>query len=362
VVRVSVAVAGASYDVVVGPSILQDSATLLPELAGAEQGFVVADPTVAEAFLDEFTDGLRPLGLRVVHLGVPAGEEAKTHPTVMALHRQLATHAAHRDDVVVALGGGSVGDVAGFVAATYMRGMRIIQVPTTLTAQVDAAIGGKTGVNLPEGKNLIGAFHQPVAVLADVATLATLPERQFRSGLAEVAKYGLALEPPILELLDRRLDAVLARDPAVTEEVVALCVRVKAGIVATDERDRGARLVLNYGHTLGHALEQLEEYAGRSHGEAVAVGMMFAARLAEELGMAMAGLAARHARTLSSLGLELNGPLPASDRILDAMRMDKKYRGGIRFVLLEDVGRPLVVEQVPEDVLTRVLKEMGAAG
>jgi 3-dehydroquinate synthase len=362
-VRVSVAVAGSTYDVAVGPSILEEAATCLPELQGAEKGFVVADATVAGAYLERLARGLEPLGLRMVHLGVPVGEEAKSLPTVVALHRQLATQEAHRDDVVIALGGGSVGDLAGFVAATYMRGVRFVQVPTTLTAQVDAAIGGKTGVNLPEGKNLVGAFHQPVAVLADLTTLATLPEREFRSGLAEVAKYGLALEPSLLELLNGRLDAVLARDPVIMEDVVARCVRAKAGFVAVDERDRGARLVLNYGHTLGHALERLEEFSGRSHGEAVAVGMTFAARLAEALGTARPGLWARHARTLSPLGLEPDGGrLPASDRILDAMRMDKKYRGGIRFVLLEDVGRPVVVDEVPEDVLVTVLREMGAAG
>ncbi|HVH52661.1 MAG TPA: 3-dehydroquinate synthase, partial [Actinomycetota bacterium] len=312
-VRVSVAVAGSSYDVVVGTSILEEAATCLPELEEVERGFVVADSTVAGAYLDGLAAGLEPLGLRVVHLSVPAGEEAKSLPTVVALHRQLATQEAHRDDVVIALGGGSVGDLAGFVAATYMRGVRFIQVPTTLTAQVDAAIGGKTGVNLPEGKNLVGAFHQPVAVLADVTTLASLPEREFRSGLGEVAKYGLVLEPSLLEFLDGRLDAVLARDPLVMEDVVARCVRAKARVVAADERDRGARLVLNYGHTMGHALERLEEFAGRSHGEAVAVGMTFAARLAEAIGTARPGLSARHARTLSPLGLEPDGRLPASD-------------------------------------------------
>jgi len=362
VVRVSVAVPGSTYDVVVAPRILEEAAARLPQLRGAEKAFVVADPTVAEAYLQRLAGGLDPLGLRVVHLGVPAGEEAKSLQTAAAVHRQLATQEAHRDDVVIALGGGSVGDLTGFVAATYMRGVRFVQVPTTLTAQVDAAIGGKTGVNLPEGKNLVGAFHQPVAVLADVSTLATLPEREFRSGLAEVAKYGLALEPSLLELLDGRLDAVLARDPLVMQDVVAGCVRTKARVVGADERDRGARLVLNYGHTLGHALERLDEFSGRSHGEAVATGMMFAARLAEALRTSPPGLSARHARTLKPLGLDSDGGLPASDRILDAMRMDKKYRGGIRFVLLEDVGRPIVVDDVPEDVVVTVLKDMGAAG
>jgi 3-dehydroquinate synthase len=361
-VRVTVSVPGGSYDVVVGQGILEEAAASLPELSKAEKAFVVADPTVAAAYLEPLAGGLGPSALRVVHLGVPAGEEAKSLQTVAAVHRQLATLEAHRDDVVIALGGGSVGDLAGFVAATYMRGVRLVQVPTTLTAQVDAAIGGKTGVNLPEGKNLVGAFHQPVAVLADVATLSTLPDREYRSGLAEVAKYGLAVEPRLLELLEARSDAVVARDPVVMQDLVARCVRIKARIVAADERDRGARLTLNYGHTLGHALERLDEFSGRSHGEAIAVGMMFAARLSEAMGTAPSGLSARHAGTLRLLGLEPDGALPSSDRILDAMRMDKKFRGGLRFVLLEDIGRPIVVDDVPEDVVVTTLKETGASG
>ena len=196
---------------------------------------------------------------------------------------------AHRDDAVVALGGGAVGDLAGFVAATYMRGVPFVQVPTTLTAQVDAAIGGKTAVNLPEGKNLVGAFHQPVGVVADVATLATLPDREFRSGLAEVAKYALSLDLELLDQLESDPAPVLARDPSALEAVVARCVRAKAAVVSVDERDAGRRLVLNYGHTLGHALERSDAFAGRSHGEAVAVGMVFAARMSERFGRARRG-------------------------------------------------------------------------
>jgi 3-dehydroquinate synthase len=240
-----------------------------------------------------------------------------------------------------------------------MRGVPVVQAPTTLTAQVDAAIGGKTAVNLPEGKNLVGAFHQPAAVLADVGTLATLPEREYRSGLAEVAKYALSLDLELLEQLERDPSPVLDRDPAVLESLVARCVRSKATVVAQDERDAGRRLVLNYGHTLGHALERLDAFAGRSHGEAIAIGMVFAARLAETQGLAPAGIAARHARLLASLGLETHGPLPEPDDVLDAMRMDKKYRAGVRFVLLEDVGRPVVVDSVPEDRLRSMLEEMG---
>jgi 3-dehydroquinate synthase len=331
-------------------------------LEEAEKGFVVADPMVAGGYLEVLAGGLEPLGLRVIHLGVPAGEEAKSLQTVVALHRQLATQEAHRDDVVIALGGGSVGDLAGFVAATYMRGVPLLQVPTTLTAQVDASIGGKTAVNLPEGKNLVGAFHQPVAVLADVSTLGTLPDREFRSGMAEVAKYALTLDLELLGMMEQDLSEVHAREPAIMEELVARCVRAKARVVSIDERDTAGRLILNYGHTLGHALERLDAYAGRSHGEAIALGMVFAARLSEAMDLAPSGLVARHVRLLASIGLEPDGRLPSADDVLAAMRLDKKYAGGVRFVLLEGVGRPRVVEGVPEDLLRANLKEMGADG
>jgi len=241
-----------------------------------------------------------------------------------------------------------------------MRGVPFVQVPTTLTAQVDAAIGGKTGVNIPEGKNLVGAFHQPIAVLADVGTLATLPDRAFRSGLAEVAKYALTLDLELLEMLEHDPSPLLEREPALLEEVVTRCVRAKAAVVAVDERDGGRRLVLNYGHTLGHALERLDAFAGRTHGEAISPGMVFAARLSEALGHGPSGLAARHVRLLASLGLETDGGLPPPEEVLSAIRMDKKYRGGARFVLLEDVGRPFVEEAVPEALLRTTLDRSGS--
>jgi 3-dehydroquinate synthase len=359
-VRVTVAVPGRPYEVTIGARVLEEAAEHVPALPRAGRAFVVADHEVASRYLDRLSAGLARAGLETVHVGVPRGEEAKTLAVMTALQRQLAVQEAHRDDPVVALGGGAVGDLAGFVAATYMRGVPLVQVPTTLTAQVDAAIGGKTAVNLPEGKNLVGAFHQPTAVLADVTTLASLPEREFRSGLAEVAKYGLTLDATILDLLERELGAIGERDPVVLEALVARCVRAKASVVATDERDTGTRLILNYGHTLGHALERIDAFEGRSHGEAISVGMVFAARLAEALGLAPDGLVARHRRLLGSLGLEPQGELPEVDRIMAAMRMDKKYSGGVRFVLLEDVGRPRVVEDVPDDLVRATLAGMGA--
>jgi 3-dehydroquinate synthase len=358
VIRVRVAVPGREYDVVVGTALLEEAGRHVPSIAGAEKAFVVADQEVAGRYLEPLLSSLSSGGLVPVHIPVPRGEEAKTLQVADALYRQLALQEAHRSDVVVALGGGVVGDLAGFVAATYMRGLPLVQVPTTLTAQVDAAIGGKTGVNLPEGKNLVGAFYQPAVVIADVGTLRTLPDREFRSGLAEVAKYGLAVDPGLLMLLETSLELVLARDPAILEDLVTRCVRAKADAVVSDERDEGRRLILNYGHTLGHALERIDAFSGRSHGEAIGAGMVFAARLAERMGVAEAGLDGRTQRLLKSLGLEEGGSLPPADQILEAMRLDKKYRAGIRFVLLEDVGRPRVVEDVPETVIRETLEAM----
>jgi 3-dehydroquinate synthase len=334
--------------------------SLLPELPGASTAFVVADGTVSARWLEPLAAGLTEAGLATVPLVVPAGEDAKTLRVYETLLHQLATQEAHRDDPVIALGGGAVGDLAGFVASTYMRGVPFVQVPTTLLAQVDAAIGGKAAVNLPEGKNLVGAFAQPRLVVADVDTLATLGEREFRSGLSEVVKYALIVDQELLDVLERDPAAVLARDPATLEWVVARCVAAKARIVAEDERDDGRRLILNYGHTLGHALERLDAFAGRSHGEAVAVGMVFAARLAEARGTSPDGLAARTGRLLASLGLETDGSWPDPDDIIAAFRLDKKYRGGVRFVLLEDVGRPIVVDDVTDDEARKVLNDMGA--
>ena len=360
-VRVTVAIPGRPYDVTIGSGLLEGSADHLPGLPGAGGAFVISDRDIAERWFEPVAAGLTARGLAPVLLTVPAGEEAKSLQSYEALLRQLAGREAHRSDVVVGLGGGAVGDLAGFVAATYMRGLRVVQVPTTLTAQVDAAIGGKSAINLPEGKNLVGAFHQPEAVLADLDTLATLDDRAYRSGLAEVAKVALTLDEDLLAMLEDDPSPVVARDTAVMETVVARCVAAKANVVAVDERDTGDRLILNYGHTVGHALERLDSFAGRTHGEAVAIGMIAAARLAEIRGLA-ADLTSRTERLLASLGLTPDGALPPSDDVLDAIRLDKKYRAGVRFVLLEGVGRPIVVDDVPDEEVRSALEQIGATG
>ena len=358
-VRVTVPVPGRAYDVTIGPGILASADGLLPALPGAMTAFVISDRAVSDLYYGTLANALGDRGLASVLLLVPIGEEAKSLRGYESLLRQLAGREAHRDDAILALGGGAVGDLAGFVASTYMRGVPFVQIPTTLTAQVDAAIGGKTAVNLPEGKNLVGTFAQPIAVLADVDVLATLDQRDFLSGLAEVAKYALTLDDELLALLENDPAAVLSRDVVVMEDVIGRCVAAKARIVAEDERDANARLVLNYGHTLGHALERLDAFQGRTHGEAVAIGMVFAAMLAERRGLA-SGLSARTERLLRSLGLEATKPLPAAEDVLRCLRLDKKYRGGVRFVLLEQVGHPVVVDGVSDAEVGSILLEMGA--
>jgi 3-dehydroquinate synthase len=360
-VRVSVPIPGRPYEVVIGPQVIARAGELLPEIPGAAAAFVVADRQVADRWFEPLAGSLQGRGLTAVPLAVPAGEDAKTLQVYQTLLHQLATQEAHRCDVVMALGGGATGDVAGFVASTYMRGVPFVQVPTTLTSQVDAAIGGKNGLNLPEGKNLVGTFAQPLIVLADVGALQTLTDGDYRSGLAEVAKYALTLDLEVLDSLERDPSPVLSRDPAVMEGLIARCVAAKARTVAQDERDRDERLVLNYGHTLGHALERLEAFSGRSHGEAIAVGMVFAARLSEARGLSEPGLAVRTARLLSSLGLETDGALPPAREIEEAFRMDKKFHEGVRFVLLQGVGHPVLVDDVPPEQVRRILDDMGAA-
>jgi 3-dehydroquinate synthase len=356
---VTVPVPGRAYEVTIGPGILRSAQEHLPDLPGASTAFVISDRTVSDLHLAPLATAIEARGLASVLLLVPEGEEAKSLRGYETLLRQLAGREAHRDDAILALGGGAVGDLAGFVASTYMRGIPFVQIPTTLTAQVDAAIGGKSAVNLPEGKNLVGTFAQPLAVLADLDVLATLDDRAYRSGLAEVAKYALTLDDDLLALLESDPAPVLARDVVVMEGVIERCVAAKARIVSEDERDASARLVLNYGHTLGHALERIDAFRGRTHGEAIALGMVFAAALSEARGLAN-GLSTRTERLLRSLGLGSAEPLPPVHEVLRCLRLDKKYRRGMRFVLLEEVGRPVVVDDVSDDEVSSVLREMGA--
>ena len=291
------------------------------------------------------------------------GEPAKTLATLEKICRGLAAAGLDRRGVIVAVGGGVVGDVAGFAAATYLRGVRLVHVPTTLVAQVDSAIGGKTGVNLPEGKNLVGAFYQPALVLADPQLLHTLPDRQFRSGIYEVIKYAILGDRHLFEFLENRMPELLRRDRSALDWVLPRCIGAKAQIVSRDEREAGPREALNLGHTFGHALESLTRYRRYLHGEAVGWGLIAAARLAER----MEWLGPQDAARIEAL-VNSAGPRPAVPRIpparwIAAMRGDKKTRGGrLRFILPRHIGEVRTAENVPEALLRRVLAGLAGAG
>jgi 3-dehydroquinate synthase len=354
-VRVPVPVPGAAYDVVVGAGLLDRLCELAPPPAHARRAVIVTNGAIRALYAERVEAELRAHGLEVHVIAVPDGEDAKSLEVLGTLYHRFAGMPLNRDDLVVALGGGVVGDLAGFAAATWNRGVALLQLPTTLLAQVDAAVGGKTAINLPEGKNLVGAFHQPVAVVADTATLASLPERERRAGLGEVAKYGFIADPVVLDLLAAHPGAAVAGDPDLLTDLVVRGVRVKGRVVAADEREAGERALLNYGHTVGHAIEALGGYAAYRHGEAVGLGMVFAARLGERLGISEPGLADRTVALLEGLGLPTGGLRLDPSSVWDLLARDKKARDGVRFVVCERPGHARVIDQPDRRIVDQVL-------
>jgi len=318
---------------------------------------LVTSARVAALYRAPVERALRLAGFDPTVVVIPDGEEHKTLATLGSIYDALLGAGVDRGTPLVALGGGVVGDLTGFAAATLLRGVPVVQVPTTLLAQVDAAIGGKTAVDHPAGKNLIGAFHQPRLVVADVDTLATLPRRELLAGLAEVVKYGVIGDAALFERIEADPQAVLTLAPDVLVGVVAACARQKAAVVAADEREeRGERAILNFGHTVGHAIETAAGYGRFLHGEAVAIGMVAAARVSHALGIADATTPERIRRTLERLGLPVAVPadVPAA-ALVAAMRSDKKSAGGrIRFVAVEQVGRVRLVPLAAEDIVERL--------
>ncbi len=343
-VRTDVDLGERTYPVLVGEGSLAelDAHVVLP--GRASRALVVTQaPVIAAGHLAPVEDALTRAGLEVTRHEVPATEAAKDPAVLAELWRACAQVPLTRDDVVVGVGGGVVGDLAGFAGATYARGIAVLQVPTTLLAQVDAAIGGKTGIDLPEGKNLVGAFHQPLAVACDVATLATLDRRVRVEGLGEVVKYGLIRDPVILEILEADPGAATDGPASALAELVARSVAVKAAVVAADEREGGERAHLNLGHTFGHALETLSR-GGLLHGEAVAVGTLVALHLGVALGRTPPALLERTEILLERLGLPTRAPALDRDAVWATMARDKKAdRDGVRFVILDDLARPALV-------------------
>jgi 3-dehydroquinate synthase len=346
------------YAIRIGDGLLGDAESLLAPLRG-RHALVVSDANVAPLYAARVADALRSRGGVVVgECVLPAGEEAKRLPQFERVLQALAELGATRDACVYALGGGVVGDLAGFAAACWMRGIDCVQLPTTLLAMVDSSVGGKTGLDLDAGKNLVGAFHAPVAVLADTDVLRTLPPRELRAGLAEVVKYGAIGDAAFLEWLDAHASALLANDADALADAIARSCAHKAGIVERDPFERGERALLNFGHTFGHAIEAEQAYAGLNHGEAVAVGMVFAAKLSARLGMASEAEAERLSALLARFGLPVELP-PGLDpeALLARMRLDKKATAeGLRFVLWRGPGRAEVAAGVDEAAVLDVLR------
>ena len=348
-----VALGARSYPIWIGVGLLADSARWRAPIRGRHV-LVVTNTTVAALYLQRVLAGLA--GLQHAHLVLPDGEAHKTLDASGQIFAALAALGASRDATILALGGGVIGDLAGFAAACWMRGIDFIQMPTTLLAMVDSSVGGKTGVNLPQGKNLVGAFHQPRAVVADTGTLATLPVREYRAGLAEVVKYGAINDAAFFAWLEVHADALVARDEAALAAAIQASCRAKSAIVARDEHERGERALLNFGHTFGHALETVAGYGTLLHGEAVAIGMLQAATLSTRLGRADAADATRLARLLTRLGLPVQAPPLDAAALLAAMRLDKKNEGGrLRLILWRGIGQAEIVDAVAEDEVAAVL-------
>ena len=349
-----------SYRIVVGAGVLATAGAEISRLKVGRRVALVTDEAILGLHGAAVIQSLAAAGFEVTTVLLPEGERAKTLEVAASAWERFLEAGLDRSSTVVALGGGAVGDLAGFAAATYMRGVNLVQVPTTLLSQVDASIGGKTAIDHPRAKNLIGAFYQPRLVLADASTLLTLPERELRSGLAEVIKHGIVLDAAYFDEVERDAAALVKRDLPTLERIVAGSCRLKASVVERDEQEAELRHVLNYGHTIGHAIEAVTGYRRFAHGEAVSLGIAAEAGIAERLGLAAPGVRARQVRLLEAVGLPVRGVGEPPDRVAEALSRDKKVKDGrVPFVLAPGIGTFRIVFDVPRPVILDALAELG---
>ena len=360
--RVQIALDDRSYPILIGGELLRDAQTWAPQADRKALALVVTNTTVERLYAAPLAAALAPHFARVRTLALPDGEAYKNLDHLNLVFDELLGQEADRRTVLFALGGGVVGDMTGFAAACYMRGVPFVQVPTTLLAQVDSSVGGKTAVNHPLGKNMIGAFYQPQQVVCDLDVLDTLPDREMSAGLAEVIKYGACIDVEFLGWLERSIDALRARDRAALTHAVRRCCEIKASVVGADEKEVGLRAILNFGHTFGHAIEAGLGYGAWLHGEGVGCGMVMAAELSARLGLVSAAFARRIEALVARAGLPVRGPAELSPaRYLELMRVDKKAQGGdIRFVLVDGESHA-VVRAAPEAVVVDVIAALTAA-
>jgi 3-dehydroquinate synthase len=347
-----------SYDIAIGSGLLREAGPFALTLGHVSQAIIITDDNVRTPHAETVAASLADLGVDVDTLVIPAGEESKSISAAYELWQEMLASGIDRKSWVVAVGGGVIGDLAGFIAATFARGLRFLQIPTTLLADVDSSVGGKVGINLPGAKNMVGAFWQPVGVVIDTDALTTLPEREYRSGMAEVVKYGVILDAEFFEYLERHVAGFNDRDPEVLAHVIARCCRLKADVVERDEREEnGLRAVLNYGHTFAHAFEAVAGYGELLHGEAVSIGMQCAARLALEMKRIDGDLLQRQERLLAGLHLPIATPALDEEALLAAMQRDKKVEHGrLRFVLPTRLGNVELVGGIDAESVRRALR------
>jgi len=359
-IDVPVKLGARSYRILVGPGALAQAGPELALLKVGRKVALVTDAVILALHGAAVIRSLEVAGFDVTTVLVPEGERAKTLDVAASTWERFLEAGLDRGSTVLALGGGAVGDLAGFAAATFMRGVNFVQLPTTLLAQVDASIGGKTAIDHPRAKNLIGAFYQPRLVLADTAALLTLPEREFRSGLAEVIKHGAVLEAAYFDEVGRGAAALIKREPATLERIVAGSCRLKASVVERDEQEAELRHVLNYGHTIGHAIEAVTGYRRFAHGEAVSLGIAAEAGIAERLGLAKPGVRSRQVRLLEAVGLPVHGVGETPSLVAEALSRDKKARDGrVPFVLAPEIGSYRLVFDVPKATILDALADLG---
>jgi 3-dehydroquinate synthase len=351
---------GGSYPVVAGWGILDGLGGRLKALGVKSPAYIITDSNVMNPHGRRVQRALEQADIAAHCFIIPAGEPSKSFELAQAIYHWLVGLRAERGQAIVAVGGGVVGDLAGFVAATFLRGVPFIQVPTSMAAMVDASIGGKVAINLPQGKNLVGAFYQPRGVFADVQTLATLGRRELAEGWAEAIKHGFILDASLVDLFEEHAEALMNVEPEIATEVIRRSMAIKAGVVSQDERETlDVRILLNYGHTIGHALEACTAYGRFLHGEGVSIGMMGAARIAQELGMLSQSVVDRQRRLLERFGLPVRAEGVTVEQVLRPLALDKKVQGGAnRWVLLEGMGKAVVRRDVPRELVAATVREL----
>jgi 3-dehydroquinate synthase len=355
--RLNIDLADRSYDILIGQGLLEQVGEWVTELAKPSSLVVITHPSINALYGEKLSKSFAQANIPTRVIEVPEGEKSKSLEQAEKIYDRLLKWKCDRQTVLLALGGGVIGDLTGFIAATYMRGVPFVQVPTTLLAQVDSSVGGKTAVNHPLGKNMIGVFYQPRLVVVDLETLKTLPEKEFKAGLSEVIKYGVIEDPQLFEFLERQFKNILAHDSKALEHIIATSCAIKAQVVEKDELESHYRMVLNYGHTIGHAIEALTGYSTYAHGEAVAIGMVYAARLSEVTGRCSRDVTRRITSLIENFGLPTKLPSLSADDLIQAMYLDKKTaHKKIRFILVQDIGTIEIVDQVAEPHIQEALK------